>query len=141
MLAEGGRGDRIALVFGREESGLSNAELDLCQIVSAVPMRRPYPSLNLAQAVMVYTHALSPLLLAVARPLVRESGAASVRALTEKLARILPALGFDPGRARYKRLMERVGAAHQTDVNLMHSVVNALEIHLGDIQSPSDEES
>ncbi len=141
MLADGGRGNRIAIVFGCEESGLSNAELDLCQIVSAVPMRRPYPSLNLAQAVMVYTYALSPLLLDVARPLVREGDEESVRALAEKLSRMLPSLGFDPGRARYKRLMERIGAARQTDVNLMHSVVNALAIHLGDGHDSSDEES
>jgi tRNA/rRNA methyltransferase len=53
----------VALVFGREESGLTNEELSLCHIVSTIPMRAPYPSLNLAQAVMIYAYVMSPLAL------------------------------------------------------------------------------
>ena len=123
------RGARIAVVFGREESGLSNEELDLCQIASAIPMRRPYPSLNLGQAVMVYAHELSPLVLDVAKKRYPDSSEQSVRVLIERLERVLPALGFDPGRSRYRRILERVGSAVQTDVNLMHSVVKAVELH------------
>jgi tRNA/rRNA methyltransferase len=132
MLADGARGASVALVFGREESGLTNDELNHCQIVSAVPMRRPYPSLNLAQAVMVYTYELSPLFIGTTRPLRRQPDPDTVRVLISKLERLLPAIGFDPNRAKYRRLLERAGAATHVDVKLMHSVVNALEVRLED---------
>ena len=44
----------VAIVFGREESGLTNEELGLCHIFTGVPMKTGYPSLNLAQSVMIY---------------------------------------------------------------------------------------
>lgn len=43
-----------ALVFGRESSGLTSAEMLLCSAASTVPMAVEQPSLNLAQAVMLY---------------------------------------------------------------------------------------
>ncbi|MCL2919202.1 tRNA/rRNA methyltransferase [Shewanella litorisediminis] len=51
----------MALVFGRESSGLSNQELSQCDLFSYVPLAGDYPSLNLGQAVMVYSYALSGL--------------------------------------------------------------------------------
>ena len=46
-------GRRVALVFGPEDHGLSNAEIDLCQRVLRIPTAPAYGSLNLAQAVGV----------------------------------------------------------------------------------------
>lgn len=46
-------GNRVALVFGPEDRGLSNEELTLCQLVAAIPSHPGFASLNLAQAVMV----------------------------------------------------------------------------------------
>ncbi|SPW30600.1 tRNA (cytidine/uridine-2'-O-)-methyltransferase TrmJ [Edwardsiella tarda] len=43
-----------ALVFGREDSGLTNDELALVDLLTGVPMAADYPSLNLGQAVMVF---------------------------------------------------------------------------------------
>ncbi|BBC22606.1 RNA methyltransferase [Pseudanabaena sp. ABRG5-3] len=42
-----------AIVFGAEERGLSNAEIQHCQQVLRIPVNPDYPSLNLAQAVGV----------------------------------------------------------------------------------------
>ena len=42
---------RIALVFGREDSGLLTEELDLCQRFITIPTSDALPSMNLAQAV------------------------------------------------------------------------------------------
>lgn len=126
------RGARIAVVFGREESGLSNDELAQCHIVSLIPMYAAYPSLNLGQAVMVYTYALSTLQLTAIPPLPRDADPASVHALVDKARDVLPQLGFDPGRAVYQRMIERIGGAGQIDVNLMHSLLKAIEIHIID---------
>ncbi len=44
---------KVALVFGRETSGLSNPELALCTDIIRIPTAGQVTSLNLAQAVMV----------------------------------------------------------------------------------------
>lgn len=48
----------IALVFGRENSGLKNHELDLCHYLLRIPCNQDYSSLNLAAAVQVVCYEL-----------------------------------------------------------------------------------
>jgi tRNA/rRNA methyltransferase len=43
----------VAIVFGQERRGLSDAELDLCHAVCAIPTAPAYDSMNLAQAAAV----------------------------------------------------------------------------------------
>lgn len=50
------QGDEVALVFGRESSGLTNAEMDRCHFLSHIPTNPAYSSLNLAQAVQVFAY-------------------------------------------------------------------------------------
>lgn len=47
------QGQRVALVFGREDSGLTNDELSLCHAHVMIPANPEYSSLNLASAVQV----------------------------------------------------------------------------------------
>ena len=47
---------RVAVVFGREQSGLSNQELDRCHHLVHVPANPEYPSLNLAAAVQLIAY-------------------------------------------------------------------------------------
>jgi len=44
---------RIALVFGRESSGLTNEEIGLCDVSFTIPTADEYPSMNLSHAVTV----------------------------------------------------------------------------------------
>jgi TrmH family RNA methyltransferase len=48
----------VALVFGREDKGLSNEDLDRCERLLVVPTSRAHPSLNLAQAVLLVLYEL-----------------------------------------------------------------------------------
>ena len=48
----------VALVFGTEMSGLSNAELDYCQMLAMIPANPDYSSLNLAAAVQIMCYEL-----------------------------------------------------------------------------------
>ena len=50
--------NRVALVFGPEDHGLSNEDLKVCQQLIAIPADPAYPSLNLAQAVMLCCYEL-----------------------------------------------------------------------------------
>lgn len=45
-----------AMVAGREDKGLSNAELDRCHLLVTIPTSPDYPSLNLAQAVALMSY-------------------------------------------------------------------------------------
>jgi tRNA (cytidine32/uridine32-2'-O)-methyltransferase len=56
--------DEAALVFGRERTGLSNEELQLCHAAIHIPANPDYSSLNLAAAVQVLTYELRLALLA-----------------------------------------------------------------------------
>lgn len=51
-----GRGQRLGLVFGPEDRGLTNAETMLLDGLCSIPTAREGTSLNLAQAVMVLLH-------------------------------------------------------------------------------------
>jgi tRNA/rRNA methyltransferase len=48
----------VALVFGREDKGLSNSDLDRCDRILTIPVDPRYPSLNLAQAVLLVGYEL-----------------------------------------------------------------------------------
>ena len=48
-----GAGNGVALVFGREDAGLTTAELDACHLLARIPADEEYPSLNLAGAVLL----------------------------------------------------------------------------------------
>jgi TrmH family RNA methyltransferase len=54
-LREGGP---VPIVFGREDKGLSNEELDLCDRLLVIPTAAGFSSLNLAQAVLIVTYEL-----------------------------------------------------------------------------------
>lgn len=121
----------VAIVFGREESGLSNEELSLCQMASSVPMRRSYPSLNLGQSVMVYAYELSRLAFEPAPATTADAPEQSIRNLVRKTDRVLRWLEFDTGRALYGRIMERVGLMSLQDARLLHSVLNRIVKRFG----------
>ncbi len=48
----------VAIVFGRENSGLTNQELDLCHFLLRIPCNPDFSSLNLATAVQVVGYEL-----------------------------------------------------------------------------------
>jgi TrmH family RNA methyltransferase len=50
------KGQEVAVVFGTENSGLSNEELDLCQILMTIPGNPNYFSLNVASAIQVFSY-------------------------------------------------------------------------------------
>ncbi|MGH7753244.1 MAG: RNA methyltransferase [Gemmatimonadales bacterium] len=49
----------VALVFGREDKGLTNEQLDRCHRMVTIPSTDDYPSLNLSHAVVVMAYELA----------------------------------------------------------------------------------
>ena len=93
---------RTALVFGDERSGLTNEEVRRCHDLSAIPTGADQPSLNLAQAVVVYAYELRRAALATPPP--ATGGGASDAELAEvegALREALRARGFLRGPERH----------------------------------------
>lgn len=59
---------KVAVVFGDERSGLTNAEVQRCHALSAVPTDPAQPSINLAQAVLLYAYELKVAQLSASPP-------------------------------------------------------------------------
>lgn len=51
--------DDVAILFGREEWGLTNEELEFCDMTIHIPTSEEYKALNLAQAVAIILYSLS----------------------------------------------------------------------------------
>jgi tRNA/rRNA methyltransferase len=116
--------DSTGIVFGREESGLTNNELKRCDVVTYIPMNSEYPSANLSQAVMVYAYILSKLLLKKKerkKDLKSEEG---FRELKKRIMSILSDVGIDENPTLYNRIMERLALIDEDDMHLLYSFTN-----------------
>ena len=90
--------NRIAILFGPEDTGLTNRELKLCQRLITIPTAAEYASLNLAQAVMLVAYELRLALDPAPAGASDETFAPSleVDAMLERMAEALVAIGFLP---------------------------------------------
>ena len=123
LSAKGSRVGKVAILFGSEASGLSSEVLHQCELISTVPLSTTYPSLNLAQAVLLYAYELAGLKHAVenAEEANREG---SYRAL---LGRIDGLLSKEPGNVALRgRVRERLAYLEAGDIALMHSLLNTI---------------
>ena len=115
---------KVAIVFGREDTGLRNEELKACDLVSTVPLQTTYPSLNLAQSIMLYAYELS--VLKKVKNEIKEPpiNIDSFHRLKEKSKDILLELGFKEESAILPRIIERLNQLKESDIHLFHSITN-----------------
>jgi len=96
-ILEAAAGNDVALVFGPEDRGLSNDELARCHRLLTIPSAAAYPSLNLAQAVLICGYELR-LASGVAEPRQEETRHLAPAALGERMFSVLEqalrAIGF-----------------------------------------------
>lgn len=116
----------LAIVFGREESGLTNEELRLCDMITSVPMKTTYPSLNLAQSVMIYTYVLSQLEYEEKYP-DQKTNRDELNILKTKTKNILCDIGFKKDSAIYNRILERLMILGETDIHLLLSIEHKIQ--------------
>lgn len=124
----------MALVFGREDSGLTNEELDLVDLLTGIPMAQDYPSLNLGQAVMVYCYQLSALN-RVAPPAAPQADAQQLDALRQRFERLLQTLEVSDDRKMADWIDQRIGLLEQRDSAMLHRLLHDVEKKLIDKSS------
>jgi TrmH family RNA methyltransferase len=61
LLRKAAETNKVAVLFGNEHTGLTSRELDECGLVLTIPSAPAFPSLNLAQSVMITAYELSRL--------------------------------------------------------------------------------
>lgn len=128
-------GGEVALVFGRERTGLENSELQLCHAAVHIPANPDYSSLNLAAAVQVLSYELRLALLgeAAAPSAVAPVSAdavphAQLEGFFAQLADTLEAIDFHKGRApdsamrKLRRLFVRTGL-DEKEVRLLRGIL------------------
>ncbi|MCW8883899.1 MAG: tRNA/rRNA methyltransferase [Motiliproteus sp.] len=119
--------DRVALVFGREDKGLSNQQLECCDLLTSIPLANPYPSLNLSQAVMLYAYALSGLQgePRQLRPSQNQQG--QFHKLKQRVAELMELEGYDQKSKLWGWAQQRMASLNSEDVHFLHTVCSALE--------------
>lgn len=139
MLARVGDGE-VALLFGNETAGLSNAEVQRCQRSVFIPANPAYSSLNLASAVQLVCYELrlaafdgSPPLLTRAVPYASPLAPhEDVERFYQHLERVMIGSGFlDPQRPRrlLPKLRRLFGRAEleRDEINILRGLLDALE--------------
>lgn len=128
-------GGEVALVFGRERTGLENDELQLCHAAVHIPSDPDYGSLNLAAAVQVLAYELRLAMLG-ADQACADAGSrmdppashAQMEGFFAQLADTLDAIDFHKGRApesamrKLRRLFLR-GAPDEREVRLLRGIL------------------
>ncbi len=126
----------VALVFGREDSGMTNDELERCHYLVSIPSNPDFSSLNLGAAVQVLAYELmmaAPLV----KPLPEEEGrdlavADEMESFFQHLEQTLIELEFlDSSQPR--KLMRRLrrffnrARPDQTEVNILRGILSAAQ--------------
>jgi tRNA/rRNA methyltransferase len=125
----------IGLAFGSEKEGLTNEELSLCQLYVRIPSMESFPSLNLAQAVMVVCYELfkasaetpkKPILLAQGEQLER---------MFHHMEKTLLRIGFldSNNPKRIIRVLRRLFGRSQMDgreVQILHGIWSQMDYYL-----------
>ena len=138
--------NKVAIVFGREDSGLSNEELQMCHYHVQIPTSADYSSLNLAAAVQIICYEIR-------KAWLRQQGVASINEdekwdmekatgeqvehFYEHLERVMIAIDFhDPKNPRHlmhrlRRLFGRI-RIDSMEINILRGILTNIEHHIGE---------
>ncbi|MCK1969401.1 tRNA/rRNA methyltransferase [Franconibacter sp. IITDAS19] len=116
----------LALVFGREDSGLTNEELALADMLTGVPMVADYPSLNLGQAVMVYCYQLTSLM-QTASVKAQHADNHQLQALRQRMNDLLTRLEVADDVKMADWVQQRLGLLEQRDTAMLHRLLHDIE--------------
>ncbi len=127
---------RVGLVFGREEAGLTDAELRKCQDLASVPQAAEHPSLNLAQAVMIFGYEIFLASLGeIPKPAYKLATVHEVESLLKHMSESLARVGFKPHQGdpeSFLRSLRRVlsrAPLEKRDVNVLHRICQQIDYY------------
>jgi tRNA/rRNA methyltransferase len=128
---------KVAIVFGCEMSGMTNAEVALCQTLAFIPANDAYSSLNLGSAVQVFSYELrmaAGLTQGHVAPEFQLATQEEIERLYEHMERALTVSGFfnpqNPKRLfpRLRRLFNRTKLERE-EVDIFRGIMRTLEVN------------
>lgn len=131
------RNQPAGMLFGREDRGLLNDELQRCNIIARIPAATTYPSLNLSQSVMVCAYELFRS--GGAAPPASEvnlAGNSDVERVTQRVHEALLRFGFTslPSEETFlrsiRRVLRRSLRLEQRDVATLHKVCDEIDAYV-----------
>ena len=134
------RSQPCGILFGREDRGLLNDELQRCNVIARIPAATSYPSLNLAQSVMVCAYELFRQNVdggeAPPPSDVRLAEHRAVERVTRRVHETLLRLGFEstPNEETFlrsiRRVLRRSLRLEQRDVAVLHKVCDEIDAYV-----------
>jgi len=118
---------KVGILFGTEESGLPNELILKSDMAMSIPMAGSYPSLNLAQAVMITAYELSQLnQLEKPGEALSKSGE-GWSTLKQQTLQLLQKAGIEEGTPLFHRILERLATVDANDIPLFLSILSRLQ--------------
>ncbi|UCH81836.1 MAG: RNA methyltransferase [Nitrospiraceae bacterium] len=141
--------NKVAILFGREDRGLFNSEVDRCGFMMNIPANKKQPSINLAHSVMIIAYELSMsgighsgldkdgnLLYADVPAFADQKAMSHLYERIENALRILEYIPHDgdlTGKKAIQNIMHCLGRAGLSDweLNMFHGICRSIENKLG----------
>jgi tRNA/rRNA methyltransferase len=125
----------IGLVFGSEKEGLTNEELSLCHFYVRIPSADSFPSLNLAQAVMVLCYELFQSATTIQKETGPLASSDHLERMFEQMERTLVAIEFLDTKQpeRIMRVLRKIFGRSQMDereVQIFQGIWSRMDWHL-----------
>jgi tRNA/rRNA methyltransferase len=125
----------IGLVFGSEKEGLTNEELSLCHLYVRIPSVDSFPSLNLAQAVMVLCYELFQSATTIQKETGPLASSDHLERMFEHMERTLVAIAFLDAKQpeRIMRVLRKIFGRSQLDereVQIFQGIWSRMDWHL-----------
>ena len=131
------RKGKVALIFGPEDHGLSNKDLEHCQLLMTIPTHPDYQSLNVAQAAVIclyelYLAALTP----AQSSAIERAPAEDVERLFDLMRTVLLKIGFldseNPEHMllAFRRILGRAGL-EEKDVRIFTGLFRQIQWYIG----------
>ena len=126
----------VAVLFGAERTGLTNEEIDLCQLLLTIPTGSSYASLNVAMAVQVVAYEILLAVSAADRGEERRgiplASAVEMERFYAHLEQVLDEIDFHD-RTREGHLMARVrrlfnrAVPDQNEINILRGILTSVQ--------------
>ncbi|MBI5097763.1 MAG: RNA methyltransferase [Nitrospirae bacterium] len=108
--------NKVAILFGREDRGLYNEEIEECGFLMTIPSSKKQPSLNLAHAVLIIAYELSN---------------AGHRTEVTPFPGLLNHKELSPLFERIEKTLTELGYIRQSDKNLRKKIIQNLKHFIG----------
>ncbi|HQR48636.1 MAG TPA: RNA methyltransferase [Steroidobacteraceae bacterium] len=135
-IAAAARDGKVAILFGAERTGLSNEDIERCQLLVSIPTGSTYSSLNVAMAVQVVAYevlvALRGEAAAAAARGVPLASATEMERFYAHLEQVMEETGFHDRTgeghlmARIRRLFNRA-VLDQNEVNILRGILTSVQ--------------